>query len=303
MSTVPVHGHIAVGVDGSMASAAALRWAARTAQLHSRPLHVIATVDWPFPAVTYGVRSRTWTDGALATDCRSAVAVAVAIGQRLAPAVPVSGEVAAGSPAAVLASESARASMVVIGGRHPRLTEWLPGSLAPYLAARAECPIVTVPPRWDGGGLERGPVVVGVDGSELANLAAGFAFEEAARRGAPLIAVRVHPDRAGDVDSASAQRLRLSRSVRRWQPAYPDVDARKQIATGSPVDALLEASTGGQLLVVGSRGLGAVRGLLLGSVSLRLLHRAACPVAIVHPHHHDHGRRRHHRVAAIAAGG
>jgi nucleotide-binding universal stress UspA family protein len=48
------------------------------------------------------------------------------------------------------------------------------------------------------------------------------------------------------------------------------------------IEALQAAADSAQLLVLGSRGLGAVRGRLLGSVSQTMLHQAPCSVAVVH---------------------
>ena len=51
---------------------------------------------------------------------------------------------------------------------------------------------------------------------------------------------------------------------------------------GRPADVLVDASEGAELVVVGSAE-GGFRGLLLGSVSRNVLHRAQCPVAVVRP--------------------
>jgi nucleotide-binding universal stress UspA family protein len=56
-----------------------------------------------------------------------------------------------------------------------------------------------------------------------------------------------------------------------------------QVEFGAPRSALLTAATGAQMLVVGSRGLGGLEGMNLGSVAAMLLHHSPCPVAIVHP--------------------
>jgi nucleotide-binding universal stress UspA family protein len=56
----------------------------------------------------------------------------------------------------------------------------------------------------------------------------------------------------------------------------------RQISPGGPRPALLDAAHRAQMLVVGARGLGGVRGMMLGSVSHAVLHHAPCPVAVVH---------------------
>jgi nucleotide-binding universal stress UspA family protein len=57
----------------------------------------------------------------------------------------------------------------------------------------------------------------------------------------------------------------------------------RQVAFGAPRSALLTAAAEAQLLVAGSRGLGGLEGMSLGSVVVTLLHHAPCPVAVVHP--------------------
>jgi len=62
-----------------------------------------------------------------------------------------------------------------------------------------------------------------------------------------------------------------------------EVDLRTRMVQGRPVDSLIEASAGAAMLVVGSRGRGGFRGLLLGSVSQQLAQHASCPLVIVRP--------------------
>ncbi|WP_043323289.1 universal stress protein, partial [Micromonospora sp. M42] len=138
-----------------------------------------------------------------------------------------------------------------------------------------------------------GPVVVGVDGSELSTAAVGFAYEEAARRGASLIVVHawLYPTPMGPGDIlplvydpealAEESRRVVAESVAGWSQRYPDVPVRQRSIRGAPARVLVEESKDAQLVVVGAHGRGALGGLLLGSVSHAVLHHAHSPLVIV----------------------
>jgi nucleotide-binding universal stress UspA family protein len=78
-----------------------------------------------------------------------------------------------------------------------------------------------------------------------------------------------------------ASRL-LAEALAGWTEKFPDVDVRQVTAHEAPVAALVTASAGAEVVVIGSRGAGGFRALLLGSVGHDVLHRAHCPVAVVH---------------------
>jgi nucleotide-binding universal stress UspA family protein len=77
--------------------------------------------------------------------------------------------------------------------------------------------------------------------------------------------------------------LRLDEIIQRTIGEFPpDMVVSTRVSAIAPADALVAASDGAALIVVGSRGRGAFAGMLLGSVSQQLLHKAATPVAVVH---------------------
>ena len=144
-----------------------------------------------------------------------------------------------------------------------------------------------------------GVIVVGVDSSDGAKAALWFALEEAKLRGARLRAVHAwhYPSIGVPAIEASGQPLfgvefadlqrgaeaSFQAALREAIPDPGEVDVEHRVVEGSAAVALVEESRGADLLVVGSRGLGGFRGLLLGSVGQQLAHHAACPVVIV-PH-------------------
>ena len=148
-----------------------------------------------------------------------------------------------------------------------------------------------------------GVIVVGVDNSEGAKAALRFALEEAKLRrarlravhawhfasiGAPVIDAGSQP--MFGVEHADLQRsveASLEATLREAIPDRGGVDVERRIVEGTAAAVLVEESRGADLLVVGSRGLGGFRGLLLGAVGQQVAHHAACPVVIVPDRRHD----------------
>ena len=100
-----------------------------------------------------------------------------------------------------------------------------------------------------------GGIVVGMDGSNGSAQALKWALEEGRR----LLADAVTKAGGGE-------------------------DVRQEVLIGEghgPAKALLDAASGADMLVVGSRGRGGFQGLLLGSVSQQVLHHAKCPVVVI----------------------
>jgi nucleotide-binding universal stress UspA family protein len=127
-------------------------------------------------------------------------------------------------------------------------------------------------------------VVVGVDGSEVGDRALDWAAAQAGRTDAVL---EIHT--AWDRDYAFVTRDEvhetmgrlLERSAKRATEVAPGVATTVMAHEGPPAPALITASEGADLLVVGTRGLGGFKGLVLGSVSLQCAHHARCPVTVV----------------------
>nr|WP_281386778.1 universal stress protein [Jiangella mangrovi] len=140
-----------------------------------------------------------------------------------------------------------------------------------------------------------GAIVVGVDGSEHSDAALRFALARGRDEQTEVVAVSAY--RAPflplqDVDpetmsvvGAEERRLALEalhQAVDRARQAIGGpVDVSVRLEEGHPADVLLDLGRDAALLVVGSRGRGPVRSLLLGSISQAVLHQAAGPVAVV----------------------
>ncbi|GIJ29444.1 universal stress protein [Micromonospora qiuiae] len=283
---------IVVGYDGSPDAATALNWALDQARRDGRPLRLAYVFEWLTVAgwIGPGVTPGMWPDERARQQVEELVRKAAADAAAAHPDLTVRGEVLDGPPALVLAESSAEAGLLVLGSRgHGGFAGLLAGSTAVSVTAHAHCPVVVV--RRDTADRARtGHVAVGVDGSEQSLLALGFAVEQAALRRVPLRVVRAWQPRreqrhlTGEQtrDAALAeQRAELDEPLRRWQESFPDVEVTVEIAVAAPAGLLIDASRNAQLMVVGTRGRGGLRGMLLGSVSQQLIQHAHCPVAVV----------------------
>lgn len=139
-------GRIVVGVDGSKAADAALRWAVRQAALTGETVEAIIVWQFPIIGASYGWAGVAVTDG---MDLRAIAekTLAEAIDRALGPdsAVQVERRVMEGYPPTVLVDESANANLLVVGSRgHGTFAEALLGSVSQHCSHHARCPVVIV---------------------------------------------------------------------------------------------------------------------------------------------------------------
>jgi nucleotide-binding universal stress UspA family protein len=138
-------------------------------------------------------------------------------------------------------------------------------------------------------------ITVGFDGSHSALRALEWAMSEAALRHVPLTVLTVHPVAVSGwtgnpiilpEDAPEVQKARQAAgdavaktAAGLGQPGIGAVTVRG--VSGVPGEELIRASAGAELLVVGARGMGGMRRMLLGSVSSAVVHHARCPVAVI----------------------
>lgn len=135
-------------------------------------------------------------------------------------------------------------------------------------------------------------IVVGVDGSTSAVAALRWAIDEGDRHAAVVVAVLAwdylnqhHADGTDTFDSFYGREEAGAALHAMLEAVAPSRPVEEQAVLDRPAQALLDAGADADLLVVGARGLGGFNGLLLGSVSERVLEHAPCPVAVVREHH------------------
>ncbi|SCK08696.1 universal stress protein [Streptomyces sp. WMMB 322] len=135
-----------------------------------------------------------------------------------------------------------------------------------------------------------GTVVVGLDGSAQSRAAARWAASEAVSREAVLDLVHVVASGpsagpavpAGELGSVPGQGEMITREAdEELAERHPRLRMTRRVLTGRPDRLLCELTSGSDLVVLGSRNLDPVAGFLIGSVALRVVAHARCPVVLV----------------------
>ena len=140
-------------------------------------------------------------------------------------------------------------------------------------------------------------IVVGIDGSDHSHRALIWAMRQAARQDVPLTVLAIRPDPVRpatgiywgvhaypeDTHNPEVARKAIQQIVEQTgneiDETAPQVTVN--VVTGDPAEELIKASHDADLVVVGSRGSGGFASLLMGSVSSKVTHHAACPVVVI----------------------
>jgi nucleotide-binding universal stress UspA family protein len=286
--------HIIVGYDGSQASAAAARWAATEAERRHASLTVVGCYLIP-PVLDFGLTGPAVIaedSEAVRTATRTSIDRIVAGLRAAHPELSLTGMAVNGSARYEMPRHAQHAALLVVGTTGAgEAASWLLGSVAHVLARTSPCPVALIPvvapsPSHDGPSSPR--IVVGIDDSKASNAALEWAIDEADLRRAELTVVHGWSYPYGldspaatvrdvmRVDAACA----LDRAVERANSrGGARVDGR--LIEGNAAESIIEAAEGADLIVVGSRGRGGLRSLLLGSVSSAVIHHTHCPTVVV----------------------
>jgi nucleotide-binding universal stress UspA family protein len=281
-----------VGVDGSAGSGVALQWAID----HADHLGVVE------PVMAFAVGLYALGFGSLEGDDEQggpyrddAILRLRAFLLAHAPSLVDVGRVVEGRAGAALLEAAAESELLVLGTRgwSSRVDLSL-GSVGAYCARHATVPVALIPPEVPPIH-DRLNVVVGFDGSPHARAALQWALGHV-RRSARVTAVRVYTSDwiVGDPSSPPPE---MSEAIARRElegevaavltdfHAHPGVELL--VVPGDPRAALRAAADDADLLVIGSRGLGALDQLLIGSVAVALAHHPTVPTIVVPYHGHD----------------
>jgi len=267
---------VVVGVDGSEESLRAVEWAALEAQRHRAPLRIVSAPALP-PRMRACARYPETAAARLQGDSCRALDEAVTRSRELASGQLIGADLLAGPPALAVTQSGGGALMLVVGARGSGgFAAMTLGSVSRYAAMQAPCPVVVV--REETTAVHR-EVVVGIRDPDDTAAALAYAFDEAALRGATLVAV--HSWQLGDAENVGPEaELDLSEVLATWRDKYPGVTVWQDVVHDHPAHVLASYCARADLVVIGRHdGPGSHRSI--GGIQHALLNHARGPVAIV----------------------
>jgi nucleotide-binding universal stress UspA family protein len=286
---------VVVAVDGSEDSLRAAEWGALEAKRQSRPLRIVSA-----PAVVPRLRAYQAAPEVIANALRGiatrALETAITRCEEVAPGLPVTTGLLSGAPALAVAGTGSDASLLVVGARGAGgFAAMILGSVSRYAASRAACPVVVV--REESMAAHR-EIAVGIRDPQDTGEALAFAFEEAALRGADLVAVHtwywipapprfaktnedpsLRPDDPARISAEADRQLAAALAV--WQDKYPAVNVRRDVIHGHPARILSSYSARADLVVLGRHGHPEDASPGIGSIQHAVLDHAHGPVAVI----------------------
>ena len=284
---------VVVGVDGTQQGLHAVQFAVAEAQRVGcgvRLVHVLPELATTSPIAP--MAGHDVFDAAAQKIMREAEQAARAAWDGMVPLEKVT---RTGSRVHVLVQESHGARLVVVGHRdRPLLGRVFTASTSTGVASRARCPVVCIPTVWQAAA-DHHQVVVGVEDPDHAYEVLSHAFVAASTRHARLRVLHTWKLQRPYDDLVVGQReadrwtetltQQLRAALRDLQAAYPEVVVDIDVRHQDPAAALLGATEGADLLVIGRKGHGAALGLPVGSTARALIREARCPVEItpLHP--------------------
>lgn len=291
---------VVVGIDGSDHSRAALEWAVVEAARRRNPLRIVHALGMPLIVSAYSGPIRFEPTEEISEQSTGVLSDAEKRARALQPSVEIETVSAVEEAPLALVRQVHPYDLLVVGTRGlGTFASAFVGSVSVRVSAQAPCPVVVVPADDENEpvstALDR--IVVGVDGSPSSQRALGQAASLAEESGAEIVVVHswevpfpydpmamtaagYQPqDNVFDQQSEQLVSQAIADLMDERNGAGFEVSVVR--SQSNPVEALLDAAEGADAIVVGSRGRGTVRGLLLGSISQGLLHRSRIPVVVL----------------------
>ena len=270
------NGRVVVGVDDSLQTLEVVRYALDLAHEHHYDLTLAHTWSFPWAAGYFGA------DDVEAMRLDAKEVVTSVLNELNIPDGMHVDVVTAREPVIPFLRKLSESARLLVIGRHDYWSERaLDGGVSSALATKAACPVVTVPSRCSVAAVGSGPVVICLDGISAATESLRFAFDLADRGGRTLLVLHAVGPHTGR-KAIDADRRDIAEVTAGWQEQYPSVPVMHSLAVDDRSEAIIAASAGASMVVLGSPHRRSWSWLY--SLARSILNRVHCPLVVVPQH-------------------